>query len=85
MVELDDSKRIVDFIELVNEAYKTQIFVFQDVTTKERLLSYGGTGYARIIRDLIPVMKIKGLSEENIEVLLVDNPKRILTLTKPTG
>jgi predicted metal-dependent phosphotriesterase family hydrolase len=29
-------------------------------------------------------MKIKGISEKEIKVLMVDNPKRILTLAKPT-
>jgi phosphotriesterase-related protein len=85
VVELSDAQRINDIIGLITEGYLSNIFISQDVATKERLLSYGGTGYVRIIRDLVPVMKIKGISEKEIKVLLVDNPRRILTLAKPTG
>ena len=84
VVVLNDAGRINDIKDLIAEGYLSKIFISQDVATKERLTSYGGTGYAHIIRDLLPIMKIKGISEKEIKVLLVDNPKRILTLAKPT-
>ena len=85
MVVLSDTQRINDIKGLIGEGYLSKIFISQDVATKERLLSYGGTGYVRIVRDLVPVMKIKGISEKEINTLMVDNPKRLLTLAKPTG
>jgi len=84
VVVLNDAGRINDIKDLIAEGYLSKIFISQDVATKERLTSYGGTGYAHIIRDLLPIMKIKGISEKEINALLVDNPKRILTLAKPT-
>jgi len=85
VVVLNDPQRINDIKGLIGEGYLSKIFISQDVATKERLLSYGGTGYVRIVRDLVPVMKIKGIAENEINTLMVDNPKRILTLAKPTG
>jgi phosphotriesterase-related protein len=85
VVELSDAKRINDIKDLIGEGHLSKIFISQDVATKERLISYGGTGYAHIIRDLVPVMKIKGISEKEIKVLLVDNPKRVLTLAKTSA
>jgi phosphotriesterase-related protein len=84
VVELSDAKRINDIKDLIAEGHLSKIFISQDVATKERLTSYGGTGYAHIIRDLVPVMKIKGISEKELKVLLVDNPKRILTSAGPS-
>jgi phosphotriesterase-related protein len=84
VVELSDAKRINNIKDLIAEGYLSKIIISQDVATKERLLSYGGTGYAHIIRDLVSVMKIKGISEKELKVLLVDNPKRMLTLAKPS-
>ena len=85
VVELSDAKRISDIRGLIDEGYLSKIVISHDVATKERLLSYGGTGYIHIIRNLLPIMKIKGISEHEIKALLVDNPKRILTFEKPTG
>lgn len=85
VVELNDAKRISEIMGLIDDGYLNHIFISHDVATKERLTSYGGTGYAHIIRDLLPIMKTKGISENDIKTLLIDNPKRILTLKKPTG
>jgi phosphotriesterase-related protein len=83
VVELSDAKRIYDIKGLIDEGYLDKIFISHDVATKERLMSYGGTGYIHIIQNLVPIMKIKGISEHDIRALLVDNPKRILTFEKP--
>jgi phosphotriesterase-related protein len=85
VVELSDAKRINDIKKLIEEGYLNQIFISQDVATKERLMSYGGTGYVHIIRDLVPIMNIKGIAENEVKTLLVDNPKRILTFEKQVG
>jgi phosphotriesterase-related protein len=77
--ETSDIGRINDIIKLVKGGYLNQILISQDVATKERLASYGGTGYAHISRDIVPVMSIKGLSDEQIHTLLVENPKRIIS------
>jgi phosphotriesterase-related protein len=85
VVVLNDAKRIDDIKALIDEGYLSKIFISQDVATRERLTSFGGTGYAHIIRDLLPIMKIKGIAGKEINELLVSNPKRILTLAKPRG
>lgn len=81
-MEMSDLKRINDVKQLISEGYLSRIFISQDIATKERLTSYGGSGYSHILRDIIPVMKIKGISNEQIQTLLVDNPKRILSFLK---
>jgi phosphotriesterase-related protein len=74
-----DMKRVNDIIEHINDGYLNQIVLSHDICFKHYLVAYGGYGYAHILRYIVPVMRSKGLSDEQINTLLVDNPKRALT------
>jgi phosphotriesterase-related protein len=74
-----DMNTITDIVNLIKDGYLKQILISHDAATKERLTNYGGTGYAHILRDIVPVMRIKGLSDAQIHALLVENPKRIIS------
>jgi phosphotriesterase-related protein len=79
--EMADFNTVNNICKLINRGYLNQILMSQDIATKERLTSYGGTGYAHIIRDVIPIMRAKGLTDAQIRALLVDNPQRVLTIS----
>jgi len=84
-VELNDRQRIVDIMRLISDGYSDHILVSQDLATKHRLTSYGGLGYAHILRDIMPLMRSSGLSGEQEDKLLVENPKRVLSFFSPVG
>lgn len=73
-----DMQRINSIVQLIDEGYLNQILVSQDACFKHLLTTYGGCGYSHILRHIIPIMRLKGLSEEQINTLLVENPKRVL-------
>jgi phosphotriesterase-related protein len=75
---MSDIQKISDIMELIEKGYLHQILLAQDFCFKCCLATYGGYGYAHIIRNLIPFMKAKGMTEEQIHILLVDNPRRLL-------
>jgi phosphotriesterase-related protein len=77
-MEMNDQKRIKKIIDLINDGYIDHILLSQDVATKERLVSYGGFGYGHILRDILPVLRNKGLSDEQINTMLKENPKQAL-------
>lgn len=77
-IEPNDMKRMNRIINFINDGYLEHILLSQDVGTKERLIAYGGFGYGHVLRDIVPIMRIKGLSEKQIDTLLIENPKRIL-------
>jgi phosphotriesterase-related protein len=79
VMALSDGQRLNDIMGLIAAGYLNKILVSQDVATRERLTSYGGTGYAHILRDVLPIMRTKGFTEEQIHALLVENPRRLLT------
>jgi phosphotriesterase-related protein len=75
----NDAQRINELKELADRGFQNQLLISQDNYTKSSLCRYGGWGYGHILRDAVPVMKIKGLSQELIDALLIENPKRLLT------
>lgn len=74
-----DLQRVNQIMELIGEGYLKQILVSQDVCLKYCLVTYGGFGYAHILRDIVPMMRSKGMSNDQIDVVLKENPKRILS------
>lgn len=75
---LSHIQKINDIMELIAEGYLNQILVAHDICFKHQLVAYGGCGYAHILRDVVPVMQAKGISDEQIHTLLVENPRRVL-------
>ena len=65
-------------IDFISEGYLSQLLIAHDICYKHHLVSYGGAGYAHILRDILPVMRYKGITEEQINTLLIENPKRAL-------
>ncbi|MBA7581936.1 Phosphotriesterase homology protein [subsurface metagenome] len=75
----NDHQRLNEITQLIGEGYLDQILISQDICTKQQLCAYGGWGYDHILRDVVPVMRLKGFSDEVIRTITVDNPKRLLT------
>ena len=75
---LNDVGRIKEIKELIGMGYLKQILLSQDIACKTMLVSYGGWGYAHLLREVVPLMKIYGISDEQINTMMVDNPKRLL-------
>ena len=75
----NDAQRLNELKELADKGYQNQLLISHDNWTKTSLCRYGGWGYAHILRDTVPVMKLKGFSKELIDTLLIENPKRLLT------
>jgi len=74
-----DVQRIERIEQLIEWGYESQIVVAQDVCLKTDLVSHGGGGYIHILDNIIPRMRKRGFSNENIDKILIENPKRILT------
>lgn len=74
-----DQGRIRQIIQLIAEGYLNQILISHDICAKIRLARFGGSGYAHILNNIIPIMQQKGMSEEQIHAIMVENPKRAFT------
>ncbi len=74
----NDARRIDDIKWVIEQGFGDQVVVAHDIYSKDRTLRYGGHGYFYILANTVPRMKMRGIGEEAIERILVDNPARIL-------
>ncbi len=69
--------------KLISSGYVDRILISHDLCTKEQLKRYGGTGYSFILEKFIPHLRGTGVKEEHLQKLMIENPKRVLTLANP--
>jgi phosphotriesterase-related protein len=74
----DDGQRIRAVKQLVDEGYQEHILLSQDTFLKVLLKTYGGFGYAHILRNILPALRRQGISEQQIQTLTVGNAGRLL-------
>ncbi len=70
---------------LITDGYLDHILIAHDICFKDFLTVYGGNGYAHIIRNVMPVMKVRGFPEEQIQAIMVENPKCYMQFKHPNG
>lgn len=73
-----DLDRVNAIAEMIRRGYIPQILLSQDVATKIDLRHYGGWGYAHISENIEPWMRATGITSEEIHIMRVENPKRVL-------
>ena len=73
-----DPERVDQICELIAAGYEKQILVSHDICRKTYLSRYGGHGYSYILKYGVPLMHWKGISEEQIHTILIDNTQRAL-------
>ncbi len=81
--EPTDAERLEALLPLLHEGWERQLLLSQDVCTKMHLQHYGGFGYGHLLRSIVPALIGRGVGEETIRTLLVDNPARLLTHRLP--
>lgn len=72
-----------NIVNLVNGGLTDRILVGHDVCTQPQLKKNGGGGFGYISNSLIPALKAKGVSDETIHKIMVENPRRVLTFVAP--
>ncbi len=81
----NDTMRM-DLIEQVRRLNRLdQILISHDICTKHRLVRYGGHGYAYLLTSIVPRLRERGFSAEEIETMLVHNPARLLAFDPGLG
>jgi phosphotriesterase-related protein len=74
----NDAQRLDWLAWLIAEGHRDQIVVSHDNDNKVFLARHGGPGYAHILTNIVPRMRARGFGEEDIEAILIANPRRIL-------
>lgn len=78
---LSDEIRAGNLIWLLEKGYEDHIVLSQDISRKSYLSAFGQySGYMAIMKDFLPLLRKKGVSEETLKKLLIHNPARILDI-----
>ena len=78
-----DATRADRIAELVGLGFADRILLAQDMTGSEVYLNpdtHGQLGYAYLFTDFVQMLRQRGVTEHELDVMLVDNPARLLTL-----
>ena len=76
-----DTERIDCLLRLLDTGRAEQLLVAHDICTRLQLQRYGGWGYDHIPRSVVPRLLRAGAAPADIDRMLVDNPRRFLTIS----
>jgi len=75
----NDWMRITEIMQLIEDGFVNNILISHDTCFKIQMSAYGGMGYTHIPKTVIPLMLKRGMTEEQIRTITVENPRRALT------
>jgi phosphotriesterase-related protein len=79
----------VQLADLVRDAcelgLQRQLILSSDVARKTFLHRYGGRSYSTVFADFVPMLRERGVPQTVIEIMLCENPSRLLELAAPAG
>ena len=73
-----DEYRADMVVMLRDRGFLSQVTLSMDLCSLKDLRQYGGFGYAYLFESFLPLLKDRGITEDEIERMLWRNPKRIL-------
>jgi phosphotriesterase-related protein len=74
----NDAKRVDHLLWLIERGHLAQLVVASDMDNKWESQKYGGPGLGHLIQNVVPVMLRKGMTEDQLQDVLVRNPARLL-------
>ena len=81
-IKLPTDEERLDVIErLMSDGFGAQIAISHDLCFKHQLRRLGGFGRDHIFRKSIPMMRARGFTQADIDMILVENPRRILAVS----
>jgi phosphotriesterase-related protein len=76
-----DSDRIRYLLALLERGFDDQLLLSQDICYKIEQGKYGGKGYSHVLLNIVPRLKSGGVSESELLKMLVENPRKILSIS----
>ncbi len=76
----NDAMRLKQIKKLIDRGHLSQILISHDICYQTRLCCNGGHGYGHIFRNVIPMMLRRGFGQDQVDAIIIENPKRLLTI-----
>jgi phosphotriesterase-related protein len=75
----NDAVRLRMIRVLIDHGHLARVVMSHDICYRSRLVRFGGHGYGHIFANVVPMMRRRGFTEAEVQAILVDNPRRLLT------
>jgi phosphotriesterase-related protein len=72
----NDGGRMAHVLALIDAGHQDQVLMSHDIAYKTSLTRYGGYGYHHLLVNVVPRLRAKGVDDDGLRRLLVDNPAR---------
>jgi len=69
-----DTDRVTLLKKMIDDGYLRQILLSCDLCLKNLMHCYGGWGYDHVLTNIVPMMQDEGITDEQIEIMLKNNP-----------
>lgn len=86
LTQVGDHDVALAIVALIEQGFGGRILLSQDVNSKIDLKAYGGSGYAFLLEQYAPYVRTirpKGITTEQMHMILVENPRRLLAFAAP--
>jgi phosphotriesterase-related protein len=77
--EYDNQRRIGYIQHAIRQGFLDRILLSQDICVRSQFKTYGGIGYDYLPTKFLPMLRKVGISDEQIQLMTVGNPRRALT------
>jgi phosphotriesterase-related protein len=75
----NDAERLRWIRRLIDRGHLDQVVISHDICYRTRLTRFGGHGYGHIFENVVPLMRRRDFSEDEIDTITVQTPRRLLT------
>ena len=75
-----DTDRIECVLRIIDKGYGSQLTFAHDICTRTQFHRYGGWGWDHILTNIVPRLRHAGVSQAELDTILIDTPQRLLTL-----
>lgn len=76
-----DGQRVEFICRMIKAGHGKQLMLSMDLARQSNFTTYGGQpGHTYFMDTFVPMLKLAGLSDDRIHMLLIDNPKNALTV-----
>ena len=73
-----DSLRVRLITEMLERGHGRQLIISTDLATQKDMRNHGRPGYSYLITEFLPRLRQAGVNEPEIQMLTVENPRRLL-------
>lgn len=80
-----DEDNAIAIRNLIECGFLSQVLISHDVFLKSMLTRYGGHGYGHILRSFVPRLRMHGVTDAQLEELLIRNPVRVFSSKARAG